>query len=151
MKHIFLAFTLLFTACSDSAQASIASPSANVIAVSTSGSEFSYNFAVTLRSDETGCAQYANWWEVLRSNGTLAYRRILVHSHPDTQPFKRSGGSVNIAYDEIVYIRAHFNKLGYKGDVFKGSVKEGFSKTEDNISKTAKVELQLPQPNGCLF
>jgi len=75
---------------------------ANVTAVTTNGNEGAYRFSVTLKSTETGCEQYADWWEVLSEEGELLYRRILVHSHPDTQPFTRSGGKVNIGGQVIV-------------------------------------------------
>ena len=124
---------------------------ANVIAVKASGNEGAYRFAVTLQSDETGCEQYADWWEVLNDKGELLYRRILVHSHPDTQPFTRSGGSVKIAKSDVVYIRAHMNKLGYVGDVFRGSVKGGFSKTEAVPQFSDALEKQQPLPKGCAY
>lgn len=124
---------------------------ANVTAVSTSGTSGVYTFAVTLKSDEIGCAQYADWWEVLSLKGELLYRRILVHSHPDTQPFTRSGGPVNIEKDSIVYIRAHMNKLGYVGDVFKGSVAHGFKHATELPTFSQKLEIQNPLPNGCAF
>ncbi len=50
---------------------------ANVIDVKTSGDDGAYRFAVTLKSTETGCAQYTDWWEVLSEKGELLYRRIL--------------------------------------------------------------------------
>ena len=124
---------------------------ANVIAVSASGEEGAYRLAVTLKSDETGCKQYANWWEVLSVEGTLLYRRILVHSHPDTQPFTRSGGSVAIQADEVVYVRAHMNKLGYVGIVMKGSVSKGFKAVTDFPNFPKNIETQSPLPKGCLY
>lgn len=124
---------------------------ANVTAVKTSGNEGAYRFAVTLKSIETGCAQYADWWEVLSEEGELLYRRILVHSHPNTQPFTRSGGNVKILESDIVYIRAHMNKLGYVGDVFKGSVKEGFFKSTSLPSFSKALEKQQPLPRGCAY
>ena len=124
---------------------------ANVIAVKTSGNEGAYRFSVTLESDETGCEQYADWWEVLNDKGELLYRRILVHSHPDTQPFTRSGGKIDIKSSDIVYVRAHMNKEGYVGDVLKGSVNTGFQRVT-NLPHFQKVlEKQEPLPTGCLF
>ena len=124
---------------------------ANVIKVKTKGSDGAYRFSVTLKSTETGCDQYADWWEVVSKKGELLYRRILVHSHPDTQPFTRSGGSINIQKDDIVYIRGHMNKEGYVGDVMMGSVSEGFKKVNvlPNFSET--LETQMPLPKGCLY
>ena len=124
---------------------------ANVIAVKVSGSEGNYRFSVTLKSDETGCDQYADWWEVLSEKGELLYRRILVHSHPDTQPFTRSGGSVKISKNDVVYVRAHMNKLGYTGDVMKGSVKKGFFKARVVPSFSEMLEKQQPLPKGCAY
>jgi hypothetical protein len=145
LKNIMIVITL-FTSMGHSNEIN-----ANVIAVQTSGSDGAYRFAVTLQSTETGCDQYANWWEVLSKEGTLLYRRILVHSHPDTQPFTRSGGSVNIGKDDIVYVRGHMNKEGYVGDIFKGTVYSGFKKVTKipNFSKT--IETLSPLPAGCAF
>jgi len=126
-------------------------PQANITAVATKGTEKAYHFSVTIKSDETGCAQYANWWEVLSEKGDLLYRRILIHSHPNMQPFTRRGGYVKIKKDDIVYVRAHMNKLGYVGDIFKGSVKNGFEKVEETIEFNKKIEKQTPLPKGCLY
>ncbi len=126
-------------------------PQANVTAISTKGNENAYHFSVTIESDETGCEQYADWWEVLSEKGDLLYRRILIHSHPDMQPFTRSGGYVKIKKDDIVYVRAHMNNLGYVGDIFKGSVKDGFEKVEKVPSFNEKIETQTPLPTGCLY
>lgn len=145
MKFLWLFSALLFTLCHAS------EIRANVTAVSATGISGAYTFSVTLKSDETGCTQYADWWEVLNHKGDLLYRRILVHSHPDTQPFTRSGGKVNIKADEIVYVRAHMNKLGYVGDVFKGSVAKGFRRVETTPVFKKELEKQDPLPTGCAF
>lgn len=100
---------------------------ASVINVSVSGNENNYNFNVSIASPDSGCNQYANWWEVLTKDGTLIYRRILGHSHVNEQPFTRSGGTVAILANQIVYIRAHMNTSGYGTNAYKGSVATGFS------------------------
>lgn len=115
---------------------------ADVKAVYVKGTEGAYTFTVKLKSVETGCAQYANWWEVVSEEGVLLYRRILVHSHPDDQPFTRSGGTVNIPESARVYVRAHMNTVGYVGDVYVGSVKEGFKKSETAPSFSKALESQ---------
>lgn len=124
---------------------------ADVTAVTTQGSSGAYTFKVTLKSTETGCEQYADWWEVVSEKGELLYRRILVHSHPDTQPFTRSGGKIAIKPNDIVYVRAHMNKEGYVGDVFKGSIHTGFKKVTNLPHFPKDLEKQEPLPTGCLF
>ena len=124
---------------------------ANVTAVEVKGSSGAYRFAVTLQSDETGCDQYANWWEVLTEEGVLLYRRILMHSHPDTQPFTRSGGAVKIGENDIVYVRGHMNKLGYVGDVMMGTVHGGFKKVTKIPNFSKAIETLSPLPDGCAF
>jgi hypothetical protein len=126
-------------------------PQANVTSVTTKGVENSYHFSVTIESDETGCEQYTNWWEVLSEKGDLLYRRILLHSHPNQQPFTRAGGYVKIKKEDIVYVRAHMNKLGYIGDVFKGSVENGFERVERVPNFNEEVETESPLPTGCLY
>ena len=123
---------------------------ADVTKVTVSG-EGSYRFNVTLKSDETGCAQYADWWEVLDSKGRLLYRRILFHSHPNDQPFTRSGGTVPLEPESMVYVRGHMNKRGYAGDVFAGSIAHGFKKAEKVPVFPKSIETQKPLPNGCAF
>ncbi len=124
---------------------------ANITAVAVQGNEANYTFNVTIKSDETGCDQYADWWEVLKADGSLVYRRILAHSHPNDQPFTRSGGPVKITQDETLYIRAHMNKLGYVGDVYSGTVDEGFVKIESLPDFPSSLDKQEPLPTGCAF
>ncbi|CAA6813176.1 MAG: Unknown protein [uncultured Sulfurovum sp.] len=128
-----------------------ATPQANVTAVFSKKVKESYRFGVTLKSDETGCDQYADWWEILNEEGHLLYRRILIHSHPDTQPFTRWGSSFEVKEDQTLYIRAHMNKLGYEGDVFKGSIIQGFKKAKEIPDFNQSIETQTPLPQGCLY
>jgi len=81
---------------------------ASVTNVTVTGSPGAYTFNVTIESSDLGCDQYADWWEVVRNDGSLAYRRILAHSHITEQPFTRSGGPVNVAENEFVTVRVHW-------------------------------------------
>jgi hypothetical protein len=122
--------------------------------VKVSGGENAYNFSVTLKSPDTGCEQYANWWEVIAVDGnTLIYRRILGHSHVDEQPFTRSGGKVAISANTEVIIRAHMHPTGYgEGKiVMKGSVANGFIALDVAADFGADLEGVSPQPSGCAF
>lgn len=124
---------------------------ADVIKVTAEKSGAGYRFNVTLKSNETGCAQYADWWEVLDSKGTLLYRRILFHSHPDDQPFTRSGGAVHLDPDQTLYVRGHMNRLGYIGDIFTGSIAKGFKKAEKVPHFPESIERENPLPSACAF
>jgi len=124
---------------------------ANVISIEVSGSLNAYRFSVGINSPDTGCRQYADWWEVISEQGALIYRRILLHSHSSEQPFVRSGGPVAIAPDTTVIIRAHMNKAGYGGVVFKGTVQGGFNKASLPPGFAADIEKISPQPDGCAF
>jgi hypothetical protein len=124
---------------------------ADVIAVQASGQPGAYQFNVGIRSPDKGCSQYADWWEVVSTDGKLLYRRVLLHSHVDEQPFTRSGGPVPIQPDTIVWVRAHMNTGGYGGAAFKGSVKAGFAKAEPPANFAAGLARQPPLPDGCDF
>ena len=125
---------------------------AEITGVTVSGNENAYTFSVTIKSPDTGCEQYANWWEVISEDGSsLLYRRILGHSHVNEQPFTRSGGSVGITKDQIVYVRAHMNTSGYGTTVFKGSVDSGFSAATLEAEFGEALETEVPQPSGCAF
>ncbi len=122
-----------------------------VTAVSTSGNEGNYTFRVTLSSPDTGCDQYADWWEVLDTDGMLLYRRILAHSHVNEQPFTRSGGAVPIQEDTEIYVRGHMNTTGYGTRVMKGSVANGFQAVNAAADFAADLAGQEPLPDNCAF
>jgi len=124
---------------------------AQVDNVAVSGNENNYTFNVTISSADTGCKQYADWWEVLDTNGKLIYRRILAHSHVDEQPFTRSGGSISISVNEEVYVRAHMNNTSYGLKAMKGSVSKGFEAVDLPVDFAKELENQEPLPNGCAF
>jgi len=122
-----------------------------VEAVTFSGNENEYRFNVQLKSPDTGCDQYADWWEIIDQNENLIYRRILLHSHVNEQPFTRSGSPVEISADTFVYIRGHMNNLGYGSMVFGGSINDGFEAMELPIEFGANLVATAPLPDGCAF
>ncbi len=124
---------------------------ANVVTVTISGQSNQYQVSVSVSSPDTGCEQFADWWEVLTEDGELIYRRILLHSHVNEQPFTRSGGPVDIKEDTIVFIRAHMNQAGFGGNIMKGSVKSGFIIVEMPPDFSPGVENESPLPTGCNF
>ena len=124
---------------------------ANVIQVNVNGNEKAYTFSVKIKSPDTGCKQYANWWEVVSEDGKLIYRRILAHSHVNEQPFTRSGGSVNITSNQTVIIRGHMNTTGYGSMVYKGNVKDGFFEAKIKRDFAKGLEKQEPLPQDCAF
>jgi pyruvate/2-oxoglutarate dehydrogenase complex dihydrolipoamide acyltransferase (E2) component len=131
--------------------AAMRTPAADVTHVQASGAPGAYQFNVTVKSPDTGCKQYADWWEVVSEDGKLLYRRVLLHSHVDEQPFTRSGGPVPIKADTVVWVRAHMNTSGYGGAALKGSVKGGFAKAEPPANFAASLAKQPPLPEGCDF
>lgn len=124
---------------------------ADVIEVKVSGDSGAYGFAVTVRSPDTGCGQFADWWEVLSEGGDLLYRRILLHSHVGEQPFTRSGGSVNIRPDAVVIVRAHMNAAGYGGLVLQGQPSGSFQRVDLPADFAADLDNQGPLPTSCAF
>lgn len=124
---------------------------ANVLSVKVSGKAEAYQFSVEINSPDTGCEQYTDWWEVVSNDGKLLYRRILLHSHVNEQPFVRSGGPIEIASDTVVWIRAHMNTTGYGGTLYKGSVMDGFQEAEAKADFAADLEKESPLPKGCAF
>lgn len=129
----------------------VSSPKADVTAVIVSGNEGKYQFSVQIQSPDTGCDQYADWWEVVSLDGDLIYRRVLLHSHTDEQPFTRSGGPVAILADQNVWVRAHMAPGGYGGQAFRGSVSEGFSPASMDMDFARNLETLPPLPENCAF
>ena len=124
---------------------------ADVRLVSVGGSSGSYRFSVTVRSPDTGCESYADWWEVLSSEGQLIYRRVLLHSHVGEQPFTRSGGPVNVRPGETIIVRAHMNDTGNGGVALRGNAATGFIQTDLSPAFARDVEELEPQPQRCAF
>lgn len=157
----FGALALLAVACSE-AEAPVSSPladaeqpasdtAADILSVEASGSAGSYSFSVTVSSPDTGCEQYADWWEVVTTDGDLIYRRVLLHSHTSEQPFTRSGSPVDIAADDTVIVRAHMNTGGYGGQALRGSVAAGFEAVTLEAGFAAELASRDPLPTGCDF
>ena len=92
----------------------------NVTAVTVAGEAGAYTFSVSVRSPDTGCEGYAYWWEVVSPDGELLYRRVLLHSHVDEQPFLRSGGPVQIGPNDTVVVRGHMSTGGTESSRFAG-------------------------------
>ena len=129
---------------------------ADVVSVEVTGDPNAYRFSVEIASPDTGCDQYADWWEVLSEDGALIYRRILAHSHTEENgtgnPFTRDGGPVALASDQIVVVRAHMNNTGYVGEAMQGSAESGFVEaTEIGSGFAIDVEDDDPQPEFCAF
>ncbi len=128
-----------------------ASENAATIAVSVRGEPQAYTFAVQVRSPDAGCAHYANWWEVVTPDGKLLYRRILLHSHKDEQPFTRTGGPVPITADQEVIVRVHVHPEGYSRNALRGSAKSGFSPVLLAEQWGQDLARQAPLPDSCAF
>lgn len=124
---------------------------ADVLTVDVTGQSGSYQFNVQVSSPDTGCDQYADWWEVLSEDGALLYRRVLLHSHVGEQPFVRSGGPVPVDENAVVLVRAHMNTGGYGGVALRGSASSGFETVQLESGFAADVEAQPPLPEDCAF
>ncbi len=120
----------------------------NVVCI---GQPNNYTFDVTVESPDTGCDQWADWWEVFTIEGELIYRRILLHSHVNEQPFTRSGGTVDVGADDSIYVRAHMNNLGYGTQVFSGTVRVGLEIDSLPVDFAADLMFEDPLPVDCDF
>jgi hypothetical protein len=131
------------------AAAPAAEPRADVVRVAARGKPGAYELSVAVKSPDRGCDAYANWWEVLSEEGKLLFRRVLMHSHPDEQPFTRPGAPVPIAADTTVVVRAHFHPTGYGGSALRGSVARGFEPWQPPPGFAADLAEQEPLPKEC--
>lgn len=119
--------------------------------VTAQGSSGAYSFSVRISSPDTGCDQYADWWEVVSDSGTLLYRRILAHSHVDEQPFTRSGSPVPVSADQSIWVRVHMNNTGYSDFGAKGSINEGFERALLDPNFAPNLDEEEPLPSNCAF
>lgn len=124
---------------------------ADVVSVQVDGASGDYRLRVTVRSPDTGCERYADWWEVVGEDGELSYRRILAHSHAGEQPFTRSGGPVEAANGTTVWIRAHMSDAGYGGQAMTGALPGPFEVAAPPPGFAASLETSPPLPEGCAF
>ncbi len=157
-KHFILLILIFLVSCTDNEvfvqqviEQVVQEDLAKITNVVCTGQPNNYTFNVTIESPDTGCDQYADWWEVFTLDGTLAYRRILTHSHVDEQPFTRSGGTVKVGPDDSLYVRAHMNNLGYGTQVFSGTVRVGLELDSLATTYADSIEILEPLPTGCAF
>lgn len=160
MKHFLLLLILLWLgSCSTDKDKMMAENDAGAIFqgvtqvtnIEVSGEEKAYTFRVTIESPDTGCDQYADWWEVVDLEGNLIYRWILDHSHITEQPFTSSGENIEVAEAKEVYVRMHMNNSGYAAQAQEGSVENGFQPTELDAGFAKNLEKASPLPDGCAF
>ncbi len=163
MSKIFLALALsiILGGCSSVSELKISSTQpiamtedsqpAKVTQVQATGESQNYTFAVTVNSPDTGCDRYANWWEVITPEGELLYRRVLLHSHVDEQPFERTGGIIPVDPDQEVIVRVHMSTGGYSPMAQRGSVKFGFSEVTLPPEFASRLESVEPLPSDCAF
>jgi len=131
---------------------------ADVEAVEASGGPDAWTVSVTVRSPDTGCDQYADWWELVTPEGELVARRILNHSHVDEQPFTRaSEAPIELDPSAEVVVRAHLHAdgadptEGYGGQALRGTIDGGFAAADpgdDFATELATVDLL---PEDCWF
>lgn len=158
MRSQILWFVFLMLSCTEKDVVPENSPSvemekeeelAAIEAVEVSGTAPEYIFKVTVLSPDTGCDQYADWWEVLTPGEELIYRRILTHSHVNEQPFTRQGNPVAVNANDTLIVRLHMNNTGYVRNAMKGSVQDGFEKVVLEESLGEVLEDLAPQPPKC--
>jgi hypothetical protein len=143
---------LALLGCSQVRPAEEAPVLADVVDVRSSGSAGALTVSVTVRSPDTGCDRYADWWEIVTADGQLVHRRILNHSHVDEQPFTRSSeGPVDLDLDEPVVVRAHLHPDGYGGIQFRGTFADGLASDGADATFAADLEGSQPLPDDCWF
>lgn len=150
-SSIILGMCLTINTPTLSSKITAAEPKAKVTDVEVTGEPENYTFAVTVASPDTGCDLYADWWEVITPEGELIYRRVLLHSHVDEQPFKRTGGTVAIPPEREVIVRVHMSADGYSNLAQQGTVSSGFNEVtlpEGFAQDLAAIE---PLPENCAY
>lgn len=152
-KLLGIIFIILYWNCSGESASNKGEKdqAAKIVSVSAFGEVQNYTFKVGISSPDLGCDQYADWWEVVDLEGNLIYRRILLHSHVNEQPFVRSGGPVAIDENQTVIVRAHMNNSGYGMQAFQGNIKKGFQQIKLEEGFAADLETQAPLPSECAF
>ena len=89
---------------------------ADVVAVRTTRTATGvYDFAVTVRSKDTGWQRYADRLEAVGTDGRVIATRTLDHPHDDEQPFTREITGVRISGTAKIGIRVHFKPSGFDG------------------------------------
>lgn len=86
-------------------------------------SDSSWHFTVTVEHPDTGWEDYADGWDVVLPDGSVArpdpdspFTRLLLHPHETEQPFTRSQGGVVIGPEITnVTVRAHDLVDGFGG------------------------------------
>ena len=75
-----------------------------------------YDFDVTIRSNDTGWDHYADAFEILAPDGSVLGRRVLLHPHIEEQPFTRDlyGVEIPTGIDQVT-VRARHRPKGYDG------------------------------------
>lgn len=82
-----------------------------------------WTFHVTVEHPDTGWEDYADGWDVVLPDGTIArpdpaspFTRLLLHPHENEQPFTRSQSNIEIPTDvQMVTVRAHDIVDGFGG------------------------------------
>ena len=148
-----VALSIMVAGCSsiDRSQTSLAEAIAEVTKVEAIGEPNNYTFSVTVNSPDTGCERYADWWEVITPQGELIYRRVLLHSHVDEQPFTRTGGAVAIQPEDDVIVRVHMSSSGYSRQAQQGSIQSGFATVTLTENLANNLESVEPLPENCAF
>ncbi|MFB6169084.1 MAG: hypothetical protein ABEJ43_09595 [Haloferacaceae archaeon] len=86
---------------------------ADVLAVGVGGQSGGRRLSVTLRYDDEGEDEYANWWAVEALDGAEPGRREPLHAR-GTAPFTRSA-TVETGTRACVVVRGHDQSHGYGG------------------------------------
>lgn len=80
------------------------------VAVTPNAQGAGFDFAVTVRHDDSGWDHYSNRWEVVGPDGRVIATRTLFHPHVDEQPFTRHLRAVPIA-PTITWVRVRAHDL----------------------------------------